>query len=201
MKMAWVKVTIRGDLHLFSTYPKSKPTERITEPRISKLTVAGEDITVYGWIASRSTLASCRGGELLLERRSAKLPEQRNTRTNRVRLYWHDIEALIKHLHEICSLYIFSFRYLSLNKTIFENITSFCFVRFDDVLVSHFSENLVKIIRTSKQIAVNRLLTEISKLKSDSLQHFYRAIQRIFDHETLETVFSLLVFRISASID
>ena len=64
--------------------------------------------------------------------------------------------------YAICTY--FSFRYLSLNKTIFENITSYYFVRFDDVLVNHFFENFVKIIRTSKQIAANRLLTKISKL-------------------------------------
>ena len=86
------------------------------------------------------------------------------TRIDRVRPYWHDIRLFMKHLHEICSLYILSFRYLALNKTILESITSYYFVRFDDMLMSHFFENFVKIIRTSKQIVVNRLLTKISKL-------------------------------------
>ena len=136
-----------------------------------------------------------------MKKKSSKLFEQRNTKINKVKFYWHDIKTLIKHFHKIYNLYIFSFKYLSLYKIILEDITSYYFVRFDDVLVNHFFENFVKIIRMLKQIAVSRFLTKISKLKSDSLQHFYRAIQRIFDYEILKIRFNLLVFRISTSIN
>ena len=102
------------------------------------------------WLLSRTTTCYERK---LLKRRSAKLLEQRNIRINRIRFYWHDIKTLIKHLHEICSLYIFSSRYLSFNKTIFEGITSFCFVRFDDVLVSHFSATVSASVSPDYQCA------------------------------------------------
>ena len=78
-------------------------------------------------------------------------------------------------------------------------ITSFYFVRFDDVLVSHFSENFVKINRTSKQIVVDRFLTKISILKSDSFVHYNQAILHSFDCDTLKTMFNLSTFRITVS--
>ena len=91
---------------------------------------------------SRLELVAGRGAE------SAKTAGQRNARIDRVSPNRHDIEALLELLLSIRTwdmhLYILlTPPYLPPNETTFEGITSIYLVRFDYVLVSHFSELMI----------------------------------------------------------
>ena len=98
-------------------------------------------------------------------------------------------------------MYILTSSLSASHRAILEIITSYYFVRYYHVLVSHFSEDLVKINRTSKQIAASRLLTRISKLKNDSFQHYIQAIARTFRQKLLKTILSLSTFKITIRTD